>query len=193
MTVFGVISDDVKFIYQTFPVPLSMRAIIEVDVSYPDISAGPYPILGIYITQDHPNLKVKCSIKRFGQFGNTDMHPGITMDPYEARILNCNMENTTNMLHCTGDITVQDFKPRNFSYSFGFQCFNCLTCSLRGLVYNLKIYGQTNETHCVELSYWTADICYPYTQYGVFPNLLGGENINVSLLAFGCYEHSIPF
>ena len=115
------------------------------------------------------------------------------MDPYEARNLNCNMENTANMLHCTGNITVQDFILRNFSYSFGFHCFNCLGCSLRGLVYNLKIYGQTNETHCVKLSYWTADICYPYTQYGVFPNLLGGENINISQLAFGCYEHSIPF
>ena len=115
------------------------------------------------------------------------------MDSYESRILNCHVENTTKMLHCTGNITVQDFIPRKLSFSFGFQCFGCFSCSLRGLVYHFKIYGQTNETDCVELSYWTADICYPYTQYGVFPNLLGGENINISQAAFACYEHSIPF
>ena len=115
MTISGSVSDDVKFIYKKFPVQSSMRAIIEVDVYYPDSN----PILGIYTTRDHVNIKQKCVIKRYGQLENKNMHPGITMLGSDlSRTLNCATDNT---LHCTGNITVQDFKPRNFSFSFGFQ------------------------------------------------------------------------
>ena len=47
ITISGSVSGDVKFIYKMFPVPPSMRAIIEVDVSYPDSFARHYPILGL--------------------------------------------------------------------------------------------------------------------------------------------------
>ena len=189
MTISGSVSDDVKFIYKKFPVQSSMRAIIEVDVYYPDSN----PILGIYTTRDHVNIKQKCVIKRYGQLENKNMHPGITMLGSDlSRTLNCD---TDNMLHCTGNITIQDFKPRNFSFSFGFQCFNCFSCSLKGLAYNLKIYGQTNETHCMALSRRIVDFCYRYTSYGVFPNLLGVEIVDMGTwnASTGCYELAIPF
>ena len=40
MSVSGVISKDITFLHKRFPVPPSMRAIIEVDVSYPINSIG---------------------------------------------------------------------------------------------------------------------------------------------------------
>ena len=191
MTISGSVSDDVEFIYKTFPVQSSMGASIEVDVYYPHNSSTPYPILGIYTTRDHVNVKVKCAFKRYGQLGNYNLHPGITMDLYESEPLNCHVDNTINTIHCTG----KDFKPRHFSFSFGFQCFNCFSCSLRGLSYNLKIYGQTNETHCLAMSPRTANTCYTYSQYGVFPNLLGHMNIDIDPrdFKFECLDHVIPF
>ena len=68
-TISGEVSEDVKFIYEKFPVKSSMRACV--DVYYPDSSTGPYPILGIYTTEDQVNIKQKCALKRYGQFGNT--------------------------------------------------------------------------------------------------------------------------
>ena len=47
-TVSGEFFENVTFIHKTFPVPPSTRAIIEVNVSYPDSFAKTYPILGIY-------------------------------------------------------------------------------------------------------------------------------------------------
>ena len=190
-TVSGEIFENVTFIHKTFQVPPSTRAIIEVDVSYPDSFAKTYPILGIYTTQDHLNLKRKCSMLRYGQLGNYNLHPGITMNQHESRPLKCETYNTTNTIHCTGNKTVQDFKPRKFSFSFGFNCsYLCGSCSLKGLVYKLRIYGQTNESHCVALSHMDTAICY---DYGVFPNLFGIEYVGIPLRPRGCLELPVPF
>ena len=68
-----------------------------------------------------------------------------------------------------------DFIPRNFSFSFGFNCFQINPFnSLKGLIYNFSITELTNETNCFELSH--ADICYRYLQYGVDVNLFGRQN-----------------
>ena len=201
-SVSGEISDDVIFIYKTFPVPPSMRAIIEVDISYPANSTskdGHHQIMGIYTTQDHTNLEKQCTDRNYGQFGNKCMHPGITVDLDYNTSLNCHVDNFT---HCHGNITVQDFKPRNFSFSFGFNCSRITPISsLRGLVYNISIRGQTNETNCFELLH--ADICYRYLQYGADFNLFGRENkktdrwwsviLTDSKYSLSCYQHSIEF
>ena len=189
-TVSGEIFENVTFIHKTFPVPPSTRVIIEVDVSYPDSFAKTYPILGIYTTKSHLNLKRKCSMLRYGQLGNDNLHPGITLDRHESKPLKCETDNNTG-IHCTGNITVQDFIPRIFSFSFGFNCsYLCGSCSLRGLVYHLGIYGQTNKTQCVALSHRDAAICY---DYGVFPNLFGIEYVGIPLRYIECLELPLPF
>ena len=160
VSVSGIISEGVMFIYQTFPVLSSMRAIIQVDVYYPINSVrrqGSYPIMGIYTTADHINIKQRCTCVDYGQFRNKELHPGLTTAQNRSGSLRCEIDNVV-MLHCTGNITVQDFIARNFSFSFGFNCsqinpFN----SLKGLIYNFSITELTNETNCFELSH--ADIC----------------------------------
>ena len=55
----GSISDNkMTFFHQTFIGQLSQRAIIEVDVY---CHRRPIPILGIYTTQDHVNIKKGCT------------------------------------------------------------------------------------------------------------------------------------
>ena len=203
-SVSGIISEDVMFIYKTFPVLSSMRAIIQVDVYYPINSVrkqGNYPMMGIYTTGDHINIIQRCTHVDHGQFINRDMHPVITIAQNHSRSLRCEMDNMA-VLHCTGNITVQDFIPRNFSFSFGFYCSQIgPTSSLKGLIYNISITDQTNEAKCFELSHW--DICYRYLQYGVDVNLFGRQNkptdqwwsaiLTDSKYNMSCYQHRVEF
>ena len=169
----GEISEDLSFIYKKFSVPPSMRAIIEVDVSYPISSVrrlGFDPIMGIYTTQDHINIKQRCVDSHHGQFRQIHLIPAIFVDHKDdSGRLSCKRET-----HCKGNITIQDFKPRYFSFSFGFFCDKVSSkSSLKGLIFNISINGQTNETECVQLPY--NDICYDYIQHGVLHNLRGIE------------------
>ena len=186
------ISDDVTFIHKTFPVPPSKRAIIEVDVSYPK-NASYFPKLGIYTTQDHTNIRNRCQVSEFGQFGNGNLHPGITVQPREwTGPLTCRIDNTTNTIHCSGNITIQDFKPRNLTFSFGFKCKIVwrYIVSLRGLLYKMRIHV-TNETECVQLP--TNHTCYRYVQHGMIPNLSGRTELSSHQrirYSYTRYQHS---
>ena len=170
-TVSGEILENVTFIHRTFPVPPSMRAIIEVDVLLPDNLRGwpRYATMGIYTTPDHINIKKQCTHSWIGQLANQDLH--FKIEP--PRDLNCEVA-SCNMLHFTRNITVQDFKPRNFSFSFGFWCDTTSAPSpLKNLVYNITIRGQTNETKCIQLT--RNHTCYRYMQYRISPNLLSSS------------------
>ena len=96
LSVSGVVSGDTTFLHKTFPLPSSMRAIIQVDVYDPVGTrrlTDDFPILGIYTTQDHVNVKMKCAFKRYGQFENGYLHPGIAMESYQSDPLNCDADN----------------------------------------------------------------------------------------------------
>ena len=150
-SVFGSISGNkTMFIQDMFNIPPSQRAIIEVDVYYQ--WETPYqwktPILGIYATQDHVNIKRRCTESLYGQVENGDSH--LVLDKYHSRTLRCEGANTSKT-HCTANITIQDFIPRTFSFSFGrsYDVFNhfarFMIKPLKGLIYNISIYG-TNTT-----------------------------------------------
>ena len=120
----GVISDDVTFIHKTFPVPPSKRAIIEVNVSFPYryiVQRRKYPLMGIYTTKDHINLKKQCTSIWYGQLVNENLHLRIRKDRGHTQTPKCLRESDDN-IHCTGNLTIQDFIPGNFSFSFGFHC-----------------------------------------------------------------------
>ena len=123
ISVSGVISEDITFLHKTFPVSPSMRAIIEVDVTYPISSVrkqGIDPVMGIYTTNDHINIQKQCIHIRYGQLKNSFLHRPIRLDDSELKPPKC-LEQPQGTIHCTGKIIVQDFIPRNFSFSFGFK------------------------------------------------------------------------
>ena len=171
----GRISEDKTFLHKTFPVPPSTRAIIEVDVYDPVGSLrqrGHYVMMGIYTTLDHVNFRKQCTETMYGQFENQHLHLGITKNTGLSGRLRCN-EDSFNALHCMGNITIQDFIPRKFSFSFGFHCNKVhASDSLRGLFYNISFYG-TNKTDCFEMP--SNDTCYRYLQYEALLNLEGNE------------------
>ena len=106
------------------------------------------------------------------------------------------MRVNTTTTHCRGQITVQDFIPRTFSFSFGFTCSyfdRFIIGSLRGLVYNISIYG-TNTTDCLRLGLKGDSFC-SFRENGAFPNLIGDNNLNeisfdLILRSYSCYQHS---
>ena len=175
MCIIGTISNDVTFIHKTFPVPPSMRAIIEVKVSFPISSIrlqDHCPLMGIYTTRDHVNLRKRCTERPHGQLGNEILHSGISTTDRLGSRLRCK-NGLTNMLHGIKKITVQDFIPRKFSFSFGFHCDQIdIGDSLKGLLYNISI-SVTNETECFKLPF--NNTCHRYLQYGVLHNLMGEE------------------
>ena len=177
----GVISEDITFLHKAFSVPPSKRAIIEVNVSFLDrliVQQGHRPIIGIYTTQDHINIKKQCTNLEYGQLANENMHPKIRIDEGRSLTPRCSYDGNDGKIHCIGNITVQDFKPRNFSFSLGFICkqMNALS-SLNALAYNISFHKQTNDTNCIWVPYNTAPGCHQYFRHTALPNLIGGENI----------------
>ena len=192
-TIGGEISDDVPFIYKKFPVPPSKRAIIEVNVSFPEryiVEQNQYPRMIIYTTKDHINIRSnkQCTQVGYGQLGNRKMLIRIKYERGRYQIHRCLKESDDN-IHCTGNITIQDFIPRNFSFSFGFWCdtINALS-SLKNLVYNITIHGQTNETKCIELPYNNMKLCNKYFQHTVLPNLIGHQDIREILKDYQYFQ-----
>ena len=107
---------------------------------------------------------------------------------FRSKTLKCATDNATNMIHCKGNITVQDFIPRKFSFSLGFKCNLIGTnVSLKGLVYNISVHRQTNKTNCVSLSLGLTDKCYPcfYSIHSAMSNLLGDPGPMTKLLNLG--------
>ena len=201
VSISGEISEDVTFIHKKFPVP-STRAIIEVNVSFPVASIVRHsPTMEIYTTQDHVNLRKRCTYVRYGQLKNPDLH--IPLRHY--RTPRC-LEQNDGKVHCIRNVTVQDFKPRNFSFSIGFECHGLSSItSLKGLVYNISIHGQTNETNCVRLPLRTMEFCSQFFQHGILPNFIGQENMEevetlyekakgygaAAILTGLCYPHAV--
>ena len=203
-SVSGKISEDIAFLHKMFSVPPPKRAIIEVNVSYPDSSRlqkDHFLTVGIYTTKDHVNIIKHCVDKDIGQFWNEYLHPRIA---HHSRHLRCKVAHG-NILYCSGNITVQDFIPRKFSFSFGFDCSNVdARDSLKGLFYNISI-SVTNETECFKLPF--NNTCHRFLQYGVLHNLMGIEyerdehlfwfdrfiTVDVFRLLVHCYQYRHEF
>ena len=79
------------------------------------------------------------------------------------------------MLHCKGRITIHDYQPRNYGFSFRHHCKDNVTQSLRGLSFNFTILDQTNKTTCTEIPEMNDRFfeCHRfYTQYSM-PDMMG--------------------
>ena len=159
-----------------FPVPPSIRAIIEVDVSFPEFEwPNLHPVLGIYTTKYHINIKKQCTHVRYGQLLNENLHLKMRKDRGHLKTPRCLRESDGKM-HCRGNITVQDFKPRKLSFSFGFRC--TWISSLKGLTYNISIHQYSNKTNCIQLPYNDKmEVCEQYYQHTTLPNLVGAEDM----------------
>ena len=194
----GIITENVTFFYRKLPVAPSMRATIEFNISYSQSSMRgkrPWPLMGIYTEYPTINIQERCSKIIYGQLHNENLHPFLRIPEY--RTTKCELSGS-DTVNCRGKVTVQDFIPRNFSLSFGFECHSFYMNSLKGLRYNITFSNQSNKTNkCIKhVSHWGPGVCGGFYQQTSLPNLVGGEQLDkilVYLMVIEAYQADLQY
>ena len=88
-------------------------------------------------------------------------------------------ELNSDMLHCEGKTTIQDYKPRHYGFSFGYECHISVKPSLIGLSYNFTIFGQSNKTKCLPFPHILNAIqeCTKFYDHIFLPNMIGDPDV----------------
>ena len=119
----GTIMENTKFFYRRLPTFSSKMATIQYNVTYEKYLLIYFPVIYIYTTENHSDLRTKCISSGYGQLRNEDfwipLNPRLI--PYGGKT-KCVEE--YQEIHCSGKITIQDYIPRRFSFSVGFECRN---------------------------------------------------------------------
>ena len=174
----GIISKNMKFFYRKLQVAPSVRATIDFTVSYlPRSMHYNYPIMGIYTT--YPIIKVdnRCSKILYGQLRNENLHPILRVGRY--RTTTCELSGA-DVVDCSGRVTVQDYIPRSFHLTFGFDSKWLHIYSLKGLRYNISFTNKSNKTSdCLDYSVipWN-ETCSRFYKETSLPNLIGDEGLD---------------
>ncbi len=174
-TFVGSVTEDIGFYHLKLNQNPAVSANISFQVSYNKEIYNDRPAMDIYTTAEDENFKENCSVNLFGQLRNEDLH--LPMKIGEYRGSNC-LSFVDKRIKCTGDVFIQDYIPRYFSISFGFPCRlkENNKHSLRGLQFNITIYGLTNITTCVEMlgeKRLQEGPCGPLPNFTSIPNLFG--------------------
>ena len=197
------IEDDTVFYYRNLSKYPSKIAIVNYTVRFPrELISDNYVSLDMYTTDDNLNIRTNCSNKDYGQLYNKNLHTSLRRRPY--RYTTCGSEqNNNNVIICTGHTKIQDYIPRKYGFSFGYECstlipdyiprkygfsfgYECSTLNpdknLYGLSYNISMYGQTNETQCFPIPNaierrMSIDCTDFYTKMS-FPNMMGDLDID---------------
>ena len=99
----------------------------------------------------------RCS-NNYGQLGNENLH--IPLSPFSAGSNGCKLtQNGSDLVHCSGTTTIQDYEPKYYSFEFSLDCGDIRSSAesrarlrtLEGISYNIRIYNETNITTCYPL------------------------------------------
>ena len=145
----GKIENSVGFYFRNLFFFPSTMATLGFSVYYTRTWPEPRVILNFYTTKDHINTQNQCSKYHHGQFFNEKVSYGL--DKLSYRKHDCEEVNDTVL--CSGTTVIQDYRPRNYYFSFGFKCDS--VGSLKGLEYNISISEQTNTTNCSHITFET--------------------------------------
>ena len=184
VTVLGQIKEETGFYYQRFSEFLSKMATIEYTITFNKTNIDLHCVNGakctvrldIYTSQEDQNFRTNCSNNGFGQLRNENLHPPLKLRHKPYRFTKCALDDTdSDILHCKGGTTIQDYIPRNYGFSSGYHCREPARPSLRGLSFNFTISAQTNETRCTNLPNRNGGFleCQEFYSYTSLPNLIG--------------------
>ena len=135
-----------------------------------------------YTTKDDRDLKTNCIHDSFGQLGNEDLHTPLYNRSRPYRSTTCKLDHiNSEVLQCEGRITVHDYKPRYYRFSFGYHCEELVRPSLSNLSFNFTISGQTNETTCTEIPELDDGFfnCHQLYLHTSLPNLVGISSTDI--------------
>ena len=177
----GTITENTMFYYRKLPVAPSVHTTIEFCVSYSTTSMrDKYPVMGIDTVYPKVNIEKQCSYNEFGQLRNENLYPYLRLTGY--RTTTCEML-TDHTVKCNGRISVQDYIPRSFYLTFGFDCYLPPIYLLNGLAYNISFSKQSNGTNtCTDYSKFpSTDACSKFYNETSVPNLIGDEHVEPSV------------
>ena len=159
----GTITNDTHFFYRTFQTYPSRSANFYYEVSFP--LQTEYVNLFFYTTKDHVNIDKNCSVRDYAQVKYSNMHQ--KFDRYHKAC-----PDSRYRVICKQSRPIQDYKPRHFAFSFGFDCKDKSSKSLKGLTYHIRIYDQTNKTTCSTMPN-NIPYCTKFYNQVSHPNLIG--------------------
>ena len=168
-TLFGQIETDTKFYYRKLSKFPSKLAEIKYSIRFKKIDRS--VSLDIYTTENDLNLKTNCSNNVYGQLMNENLHTPKRPRSEPYRFTTCKLDDSnSDMVHCEGKATIQDYKPRNYGFSFGYPCGYLVKPSLHELSFNITITGQTNKTTCTKVpavkdGFFNCHQLYTYTSF----------------------------
>ncbi len=154
------------------------------------------PTLEFHTTADHINIKERCFTHRKPQVFNEKIRAFLPDQPssftkrdkylpaaqlYSDKNLGCVLNKHSKMVHCTGQIKFQDFRPRVLSFVFGFRCRKYVgeANTLKGLQYNISSNEETNNTNCQMISKGKIKpVCDQFYTHTSLPNLVGSQNMD---------------
>ena len=203
VTLSDVVTTDTSFYYRRFETFPSKLATLEYSVMFNRTKINRHCdadgckvtcVLDIYTTEYDKNLQTNCSKDGFGQLRNENLHTPLfnRYEPY--RFTTCKLdEKDSDKLHCEGRTTIQDYIPRRYGFSFGYECDVSAIPSLVGLYYNFTISGQSNRTICLPLPHLpeTMEECLGYYKHMSLPNMIGNHDmtsLQKSIAGFKIYD-----
>ena len=120
-----------------------LRATIDFNVSFIEL-AFKHPVISMYMVYPAIGVDKGCSDIDDRYVLHEHLDPGRNDSSATCR------SSKSGTVNCKGRVTVQDYIPRNFSLSFGFDCHWSRIHSLKGLRYNISFSIHSNKTnHCV--------------------------------------------
>ena len=176
VSVFGQIKTNTSFYYRKLPTRPSKLAEIQYSVRFANVNKT--VSLDIYTTEVDLKVKTKCSHNHFGQLRNEDLHTPMKPRSGPYRSTKCVLDINASVTHCEGRTTIQDYKPRNYGFSFGYHCKYLYEPLLLGLSFNFTISEQTNKTTCTKVPN-VEDVflnCHQLYTFTSFPNMIGFQN-----------------
>ena len=207
VTISDVVREDTSFYYRTFSTFPSKLATLHYSVVY-NITminrlcdgVGCTVVLDIHTTEYDKILQSNCSNDGFGQLRNEYLHTQLRLRYRPYRFTACKLDDVDlDMLHCEGRTTIQDYIPRDYGFSFGYECDFSVKPSLVGLWYNFTISGQSNETQCLPLPHHlpgNMNDCIGFYNHMSLPNMVGNPDINSlmeSMNSFKIYHEFISY
>ena len=189
----GKIVNDTQFYYRTLSVCPSKLATISVTFNNRhmyDQCSECNVTLHIYTTDRdiQKDIESQCHNKEYGQLRNETLNTLLRARSKPYRFTICILNKTDNeTVPCSGKTTIQDYKPRNYSFSFGFDCADHSKCpTLKGLSFYFDIYEQQNKTKCspssVDMEYQG---CWKFYGHMSLPNLIGDPDLKSVIQWFG--------
>ena len=82
--------------------------------------------------------------------------------------------------HCEGRTIIQDYIPRKYGFSFGYECHFTAKPSLIGLWYNFTISEQTNNAQCLLMEDLPENMkeCLSFYNHMSLPNMIGHHDMD---------------